>query len=370
MKLRGLEGLRGVMCLWVIISHSVTIAALPLYKTHGLGRILANGTYAVDVFIVLSGFVITYLISTKNESYVNYLLRRALRLFPVYLVALGISSAMIDMSIDFLKMLPWDNPKTANRLYLFERANTDFIKHLTSHLFLLHGIIPAFVLEASPYTLMGQAWSLTLELQFYFVAPLVLLIARKSIFLCAALFCILLFLEPIIRMYFGHKSFLLGNMSLFLLGISGCLIFLKKQNATMSEGRYLLLICLFSTLSMLYKYIMFDLFHTIPILIWTAVLVVETSDIKSLFFKVIDVSVNNKASHWVGKISYSAYCLHMVFLYAIGYFLINILNTKDYHYYVVIILTVPLILTLYFSSLTYKFIEKPAIDFGKKLNFN
>ncbi len=68
MKLAGLEGLRGIMCVWVVITHTLTIAALPIYKNEGVGMLLANGTYAVGVFILLSGFVIAFLLDSKKRT--------------------------------------------------------------------------------------------------------------------------------------------------------------------------------------------------------------------------------------------------------------------------------------------------------------
>ena len=67
MAFRGLEGVRGLMCLWVIVSHTVTMVGIQVYKGTGAGKLLANGGIAVDVFVILSGFVICLILSKKKE---------------------------------------------------------------------------------------------------------------------------------------------------------------------------------------------------------------------------------------------------------------------------------------------------------------
>lgn len=67
-KIGALEGLRGVMAWWVVLGHvSLTLGwKLPL---------IDRNTLAVDVFIFLSGFVITSLVDRKHEAYRPYIIR-------------------------------------------------------------------------------------------------------------------------------------------------------------------------------------------------------------------------------------------------------------------------------------------------------
>ncbi len=58
-----LEGLRGIMSLWVVIGHS--LGCLPQLRG-GVSPTLYN-IFAVDVLIILSGFVIFFMINTKNK---------------------------------------------------------------------------------------------------------------------------------------------------------------------------------------------------------------------------------------------------------------------------------------------------------------
>ena len=55
----------------------------------------------------------------------------------------------------------------------------DFLRiSLDAHIFLLQGLIPNNVLSESEYMFLGPAWSLSLEWQFYLVAPLLLFLLR------------------------------------------------------------------------------------------------------------------------------------------------------------------------------------------------
>ncbi|MGK7034473.1 acyltransferase family protein [Klebsiella pneumoniae] len=75
--IRELEGLRGIMALWVVFGHS--LASLPAFST----RIppTALNSYAVDVFIILSGFVIFFMLDNKKQVYSDYITQRFLEFF-------------------------------------------------------------------------------------------------------------------------------------------------------------------------------------------------------------------------------------------------------------------------------------------------
>ncbi|HEO1574281.1 TPA: acyltransferase [Klebsiella aerogenes] len=89
--IKELEGLRGLMALWVVFGHS--LAALPIINKH-LPPTALN-SYAVDVFIMLSGFVIFFMIDNKRQPYLQYIVQRFFRIFPLYILVLVISIILI-----------------------------------------------------------------------------------------------------------------------------------------------------------------------------------------------------------------------------------------------------------------------------------
>lgn len=153
------------MAWWVVFGHLALAAG---WKVHTIGR----GTLAVDVFIALSGFVIALLVAQKREAYLPYLTRRAFRIFPLYLVVLAISALLLPVAVQAWAQAPFPNSSNANRLTLAQAAQQDLPAHLIVHIPLLQGLVPVGILPGTAWTIVGQAWSISLEWQFYLLAPL------------------------------------------------------------------------------------------------------------------------------------------------------------------------------------------------------
>ena len=141
------------MAAWVVVGH-LSLALdwrLPLIDSPGL---------AVDVFIILSGFVIALLLERKAEPYPAYLLRRAFRLFPLYLPVLAVSALLLPVQLE-----AWEaaTPSPANLLRV-ERAQSALAEpwaHLLVHIPLVQGLVPRFASPDMAYTIVGQAWSIS-----------------------------------------------------------------------------------------------------------------------------------------------------------------------------------------------------------------
>jgi peptidoglycan/LPS O-acetylase OafA/YrhL len=61
---------------------------------HGLLGIPRDGFAAVDLFFVLSGFVLSRSLLASHEGYVSFVIRRVFRLYPAYWAALIISALL------------------------------------------------------------------------------------------------------------------------------------------------------------------------------------------------------------------------------------------------------------------------------------
>ena len=84
-----LDGLRGIAVLLVLWDHAP--AALFPQWVRELGRLRKPGNFGVDLFFVLSGFLITRILLAEREAGVPvryFLLRRACRIFPIYYLLL------------------------------------------------------------------------------------------------------------------------------------------------------------------------------------------------------------------------------------------------------------------------------------------
>ncbi len=90
-KLEGLTDLRGIASLLVLLHHAAAWVALPHnFNTEFFWGILDQGDLGVNIFFVLSGYVIAYSNQRDGRSgrdMLFYFLRRAARIFPMYWIA-------------------------------------------------------------------------------------------------------------------------------------------------------------------------------------------------------------------------------------------------------------------------------------------
>src|SRR5947209_2430923 len=94
--MRGLDVLRGVAVLMVLAVHAPWSSEV---RTGGFRKLLPLGSYGVDLFFVLSGFLISGLLYAEiaRSGRVNvprFWLRRGLKIWPSYYVAYGAAFAV------------------------------------------------------------------------------------------------------------------------------------------------------------------------------------------------------------------------------------------------------------------------------------
>ena len=152
-----LDGLRAVAILLVLAVHT-TYLLVPEYQ----GRFIPGGFIGVDIFFVLSGFLITSLLleewgRRRVISMKNFYRRRALRLFPALWVMLA---------VQFGYTLVEHDPGKAD------------LKGLAAIFFYVSNWSWKFG-ALTPANL-GQTWSLAVEEQFYLLWPIVLLALLRS----------------------------------------------------------------------------------------------------------------------------------------------------------------------------------------------
>lgn len=183
-KLPELEGLRGLLSLWVAGTHllcwcGVADFAVPA-KLRGLWASFIYAQPAVDVFIILSGFAIFHLLNEKPSSYGRFMVGRFFRIVPVYWTCLVMAVITAPLGQTLLTAVSW-----RDAIYLqwmkpvFHEQAVHFWPHLGWHLPLLHGLVPKSWLPAASDTFLVPAWSISLEWQFYLVAPALCLVWRR-----------------------------------------------------------------------------------------------------------------------------------------------------------------------------------------------
>lgn len=347
---KGIEGVRAWLAWTVVISHVVLLSGASGVIAE---KIAEAGHHAVLVFIIISGFVITHLIVTKAESFGVYLLRRVLRIYPLYIVALilGIITAPIAFATlaDYPLLVPLQQHHWSAQSYEF---SAHFWPHLIAHLVLIQGMIPNSVLDESQYMFVGQAWSLSLEWQFYLLAPAVVaaLLNRKTRLLTvlAVMAAAAVYNKYLVDAFY-NPSLILGAGLYFLLGITTRLGIEQLPSVT----RYPIELVALSFSLYLFNH------ELLSVSVWFAVVAYLRWN---GHFSLID---SNRA-YMAGMRSYSVYLIHEPVMVVVLWFFIHALHAS-----------VPVILiggtlatglgTLLMSELLYRTIERPAIQFGRRL---
>jgi peptidoglycan/LPS O-acetylase OafA/YrhL len=169
-----LDGLRGMAILLVVLYHYLS-------WTHGtrmpwLKRIFSTGWSGVDLFFVLSGFLIGGILLDTRESpryFKTFYARRALRILPLYYVWIAVYFVIAAFV---------GNPEGWRSV----PAYVLFVQNLSKGHHLLLGSI-----------WLGHLWSLCVEEQFYLVIPLaILFLARRKLL---AFLCLAIVVAPVLR---------------------------------------------------------------------------------------------------------------------------------------------------------------------------
>lgn len=346
-----IDGLRAIAVISVIIYH--------LNENW-----LSGGFLGVDIFFVISGFLITGIIITEIQqnsfSLKQFYTRRIKRIYPAFITVMALVSfiaSAIFIYNDFNKLR-----KTIELAIAFL---SNFYLGLTQGY---------FDLSANENPVL-HIWSLAVEEQYYLIFPLILILAYKKFREVKVLFIITLILffillatsfvsanfykevlhQPNIY-YLSNLRFpelLVGSLLAIYHNISNKVQLSKQVNNILAILSTLLL---FSCLFLMNNNIAFIPGITLILpCIFTALIIHTTSQ-----NNIVKLCLSNKAIVFIGKISYSLYLYHWIFI-AFAYY---ITGSKQIQGITVLIVV---ILTIIFSITSYYLIEQPIRK--SKLNF-
>jgi peptidoglycan/LPS O-acetylase OafA/YrhL len=181
-----LDGLRGVAIALVIMVHSFNYGAAPDHRPGGLlrgaylyaERYIAAGWTGVDLFFVLSGFLIGGILLSARGSpsyFKTFYTRRFFRIIPLYYTWVLSYPLIMAVAGHFLRAHLAD-PNTPNSVGSETLVHLLFIQNFGT----IHSSTTAF-------NWLAVTWSLAVEEQFYLVAPLVIwLLSGWSLNVCLA----------------------------------------------------------------------------------------------------------------------------------------------------------------------------------------
>lgn len=341
-KLVELDTLRGLMAMWVCLDHAAFLSGLPSL----------HGQLAVSVFIVLSGFAITTSILARPTTYFNFISRRFFRIYPVYLIGLILGIFTSQHYSNLLHSLPWTDQVRAAEFVVWEQSERSmFWAHLVAHLTLSHGLIPNDLLPGAAFAFNAPGWSLSLEWQFYLVAPaLVALVLRadaKPIVLASLMF-VFLALNFVSEGRFPLvPSFLPQQIGLFFIGILTA-IYLPRMGNRMLVCASVLLV----SISAMYHALI------VPAVAWSVVIIGPRLR--------PEIAVLFAPFRWrplvaFGEASYGFYILHMPILIVVGW----LFSDLDRPLFAASLLLVIPITTL-LALASYKWLESPINGWAKR----
>lgn len=159
-RLLPMEGLRGLAVLGVFFVHAHVlfgpyVAGYP--RLFAISKYLGRfGNVGVDLFFVLSGFLIYGALIHKRLSYLRFIRRRVKRIYPTFLAVLIVYLAL-SVAFTSESRLPTHTPAA--------------IVYILENLFFLPGLF-----HITP--IITVAWSLSFEFAFYLLVPLFVLLLR------------------------------------------------------------------------------------------------------------------------------------------------------------------------------------------------
>lgn len=361
-----LNTLRFIAAFAVIIAHTEQIKmakGLPNFSAVPFVEIM--GTLSVDLFFVLSGFLITSLLfiekQTASKIYIKkFIIRRLLRIWPLYFIIMGLGFFIMPAFPQLKVGAPFVN------VYDYFTANT-----ILYILFLPH--IQSIVI--GPILYCAQAWSIGIEEQFYIVWPFVVQkLTQKQIVKFIIIYTIAYLFICFVLAFATHNKSAIHKFSLDGL-VTTMIVFRQRL-----KFDCLLIGALFAIVNVKINGDSFILNKYFQALIYLAeiVLFATGADFHSLSWEVHAVlygfiilnlvrtkttlfNLDHPVFDYLGKISYGIYMYHVL--------IINLTITVMYKFnileyaYPVIFISVILL-----SSLSYKYIE--AYFLRKKVSFS
>ncbi len=202
-----LDGFRALAVISVLLAHACQTHGFP--ELAGLAPLLKHGELGVDLFFVISGFLITtLLIRERNRnghvSLRNFYIRRSLRIFPVYYCSLLVVFLLQSLGVFHLKVSDWIGALTYTTNFLW-----------------------------TPSWELGHVWSLSIEEHFYLIWPFCFVVLGVSGCIRAAICCVIFGLAGRIALlvWFPHDAWMAGRFTFTRADaiVMGCLLAIAVQ---------------------------------------------------------------------------------------------------------------------------------------------
>lgn len=356
-----MEGFRGYASLWVLIGHIciLTSCKIPL---------LGTPSYGVDLFIILSGFLMTKNYIERKEiepwsrksTFIKFYIRRFFRIAPLYYLLLIIA---VFFGPFFGEMRDIIGQNFSETITDTSRFNDQSFFNIFFHMSLLFGLSPSY-----SFRTVLPDWSIGLEFQYYLLFPFIMLLCSNGklsikLLIISVASTISYFIFTDFFESFHMPSFILMKLPVF---ISGMIVYM----AHIKKSRGLLILSVIALLiSYLTKFHISKIQLIIQVMMILFIYKITEKSNKNTFISIAKKILCSKFSVWLGDVSYSVYLIHLLIVTPTIGLLLKYTKFIEVdpitRLGIVILICVPLIYFL--SHFSYKIIEKKGIAIGKKI---
>ena len=364
------DGIRGLLAVWVMLSHVTQLVGGP-------SGLISRGGIAVDLFMFVSGFLMVWTVEGRGDrepvnalsTWRSFFIRRFFRIAPLFYLALVLAYGFAGLFDSWLRTayeaigIAFDRPFR----YCAPSVPVDVILHLS----FLFGLFPC-----SSSSNFLPDWSLSLEMQFYLLFPIIYLVMSRSriqwlpavLLVCAGIaqaYTSVYAMDNQKLLSYPQPSILPLRINCFLVGMS--LAFLVWR------GRRDGWLCLALVLNAI-------LFQRLTFTVLVASIVLMLFQQGGLWLKpgwtlvkplaLMERVLRLRMLRVLGDISFGIYLIH---LFVVVPLVVKFNESNwfmslsgDMRFVVVAAVSLPLV--IFVALLLHEMVEKPMISIGKKLS--
>lgn len=356
-----LDGLRGIAILLVVSFHYLNNQLIQSENLWGraIARITSFGWVGVDLFFVLSGFLIgNILIRTRDSEryFSTFYIRRFLRIVPNYYLLL-----VIFLIIGAIPYFTTNYFLTGNNVI-----------PSWSYFAMLHNLFMANLKNLGNDAL-SVTWSIGIEEQFYLIFPFLLFFVKKK--WMPVVLVLIIIAAPLFRIQYEHwippYVLLFCRMDALAFGMLAAYFYESGQVPILTQ-KFKRIVIAILIISLLICLILFVKYNDLGI--WRNTLLSIIFCISIIFSLAERPSwyrtfLRNGMLRWIGTISYSLYLFHYLILGLFYHFAGRKDGIGIYALTDILISAGALFFSLFFAWLVYQKLENPMVKWGKKYTY-
>lgn len=346
-KIINIQALRGMAVLLVVLFHLMTIERKYGGSVNILPRLLNYGMSGVDLFFVISGFVMVAVTKGRFQSIkhaIQFLYNRISRIYPTY----------------------WVYSLLALGVFMFKPALVNSSQGNEVNILASFLLLPS---DKLPLVMVG--WTLIHEMYFYLVYFfIILLVSEKHLATVLGLWgAVIIGVNLSMELNSPFESLVFNSLTIeFIIGCFIAIYFFQDNNKY-SRMDLLLSIAFVGFIAFIYGWCLYHHFTgSVDLQGWRRVLIFGLPAVL-IVFGFVNAERNGFVFHSslvkIGDASYSIYLSHVFTLNAVGRIWHGFSFNSRWDHFIFI----PVLLgsTIIVGFLSYRYIERPLMIYSKKM---